>query len=161
MLFIYILLDKYILSQVKSTTTSTTTSTTSTNTAANANNNNNINNININKIIQQPELKVNNNIIEDNENVAQVLSRVSHYPSFWLMLVAKMNLLMVGQFISFIPIYLSTAPTLLLSPQISAQSSSTFAVSGWTSSWSFMCFFRCFSWNFKMFMFVFAWNKIK
>ena len=159
MLFIYILLDKYILSQVKSTTTSTTTSSTSSNTATNAaaaaNNNN------INKIIQQPELKVNNNIIEDNETVAQVLTRVSHYPSFWLMLVAKMNLLMVGQFISFIPIYLSTAPTLLLSPQISAQSSSTFAVSGWTSSWSFMCYFRCFSWNFKMFMFVFAWNKIK
>lgn len=66
---------------------------------------------------------------EDNENVSQVLKRVSTYPSFWLMMIAKMNLLTVGQFISFIPIYLSSAPSIMLPPEISAKSSSTFAVS--------------------------------
>ena len=66
---------------------------------------------------------------EDNENVSQVLKRVSTYPSFWLMLIAKMNLLTVGQFISFIPIYLSSAPSIMLPPEMSAKASSTFAVS--------------------------------
>lgn len=67
--------------------------------------------------------------LNDSENVSQVLKRVSMYPPFWLMLTAKMNLLMVGQFISFIPIYLSSAPSIMLPPEISAKASSTFAVS--------------------------------
>lgn len=67
-------------------------------------------------------------VAEEDESVAQVLSRVCKYPSFWLMLIGKASLLMVGQFISFIPSYLGTEPSFLCSPAEAANISSFFAV---------------------------------
>ena len=68
-------------------------------------------------------------VAEEDESVAQVLSRVTSYPSFWLMLLGKASLLMVGQFIIFIPSYLGTERSLLCSPAEASQISSFFAVS--------------------------------
>jgi len=72
-------------------------------------------------------------VAEEDESVAQVLSRVTSYPSFWFMLLAKSSLLMVGQFISFIPSYLGTEPSLLCSLAESSQIASFFAVSYYIS----------------------------
>jgi predicted MFS family arabinose efflux permease len=42
------------------------------------------------------------------ESIPQVLSRVSHSSIFWSMLIGKIMLMTVGQFISYIPLYLTT-----------------------------------------------------
>lgn len=68
-------------------------------------------------------------LAEEDENVYQVLSRVTSYPSFWLMLLGKASLLMVGQFIAFMPAYLGTEPLLLCTPSEASKISSFFAVS--------------------------------
>jgi hypothetical protein len=68
----------------------------------------------------------------DKETVEQVLHRVFQYPAFWLMMCGKMNLLMVGQFIAFIPAYLTTSPSLKMSAEAAARASAAFAVSVFT-----------------------------
>ena len=42
------------------------------------------------------------------ESITQVLARISRDRRFWLMLAGKAALMTVGQFISFIPLYLNT-----------------------------------------------------
>ena len=42
------------------------------------------------------------------ESLSQVLRRISTDRRFWLMLAGKVALMTVGQFISFIPLYLRT-----------------------------------------------------
>ena len=42
------------------------------------------------------------------ESIPQVLARISRDRRFWLMLAGKAALMTVGQFISFIPLYLNT-----------------------------------------------------
>ena len=47
-------------------------------------------------------------IVKERESVPQVLNRISRDKRFWLMLIGKVALMTVGQFISFIPLYLNT-----------------------------------------------------
>ena len=60
------------------------------------------------------------------------LKRVTRNPIFWLMLLGKMSLMCVGQFISFMPLYLQTGFA-MPSPQAAA-ASSLFALGSLTSS---------------------------
>jgi len=51
------------------------------------------------------KININNN---DNESMKDVISRVTKNKQFWLMLTGKVSLMVVGQFISFIPLFLIT-----------------------------------------------------
>jgi MFS family permease len=64
---------------------------------------------------------------EKSESVPEVLLRVSKERKFWLMLTGKCTLMTVGQFISFIPLYLTTGHG--LGAADSAAVSASFAVS--------------------------------
>ena len=66
------------------------------------------------------------------ESIPMVLKRVTRNPIFWLMLLGKMSLMCVGQFISFMPLYLQTGFA-MPSPQAAA-ASSLFALGSLTSS---------------------------
>ena len=69
---------------------------------------------------------------ETTESIPMVLKRVTRNPIFWLMLLGKMSLMCVGQFISFMPLYLQTGFA-MSSPQAAA-ASSLFALGSLTSS---------------------------
>lgn len=59
---------------------------------------------------------------DDHETVSAVLRRVASSAEFWLMLAGKVSLMCVGQFISFMPLYLSTGFQ-MTAPQAAAASS--------------------------------------
>lgn len=56
------------------------------------------------------EVIKNNRSNENDESMSEVIIRVSKLPQFWLMLLGKVVLMVIGQFISFIPLYLMTGP---------------------------------------------------
>ena len=64
--------------------------------------------------------------LESFETVPQVLTRVSRSQKFWLMFIGKIALMTVGQFISFIPLYLTTG--IKLEPSKAAVYSAGFSV---------------------------------
>lgn len=66
------------------------------------------------------------------ESIPMALKRVTRNPVFWLMLLGKMSLMCVGQFISFMPLYLQTGFA-MSSPQAAA-ASSLFALGSLASS---------------------------
>ena len=66
------------------------------------------------------------------ESIPMVLKRVTRNPIFWLMLLGKMSLMCVGQFISFMPLYLQTGFA-MPSPKAAA-ASSLFALGSLTAS---------------------------
>jgi hypothetical protein len=66
------------------------------------------------------------------ETVSQVLRRISIDPKFWLMLAGKVSLMTVGQFISFIPLYLNTGH--FMPDNEAAMKSSIFAMGSLISS---------------------------
>ena len=64
-------------------------------------------------LIQPTVMKVKESVkekegVKERESVPQVLNRISRDKRFWLMLIGKVALMTVGQFISFIPLYLNT-----------------------------------------------------
>ena len=60
------------------------------------------------------------------ESIKDVITRVTKSKKFWLMLIGKMSLMVVGQFISFIPLFLITG--LRMPAHIAASSSSVFSL---------------------------------
>lgn len=54
------------------------------------------------------------------ESVPQILERLSHKSSFWLMLSAKTLLMMVSQIMSFLPLYLTLGPARMPTSQAAA-----------------------------------------
>ena len=58
----------------------------------------------------------------DDETVSAVIKRVTGRTEFWLMLAGKVSLMCVGQFISFMPLYMSTGFQ-MAAPQAAAASS--------------------------------------
>jgi MFS family permease len=68
----------------------------------------------------------------DKETVPAVLKRVASSAEFWFMLTGKVSLMCVGQFISFMPLYLSTG--FQMAAPAAAAASSSFALGSLISS---------------------------
>jgi len=74
----------------------------------------------------QTKLEVSTSLHSPEKSTASFLLKMSSNPSFWLMLVGKSCLMLSGQFISFLPLYLSTG--LQMTTQQAASYSALFAV---------------------------------
>ena len=69
---------------------------------------------------------------DDNESINSVIVRVTKNPIFWLMLIGKAALMVVGQFISFIPLFLTTG--LKMDTHTAASASSVFSLGSLVAS---------------------------
>ena len=69
---------------------------------------------------------------DNDESINSVIARVAINPVFYLMLTAKAALMVVGQFISFIPLFLSTG--LKMDPHKAASASSVFSLGSLVAS---------------------------